>query len=151
MKTLARAILASLLLAVYSSAESIQSEIEKLGSPQAAFLFHSLERVIGQEPAKELTKDELKELLGVLERVKPMKETGTWMEGLTRHVVIRFEKGSIIGTIRSAGPESSLTFTDSRLRPIALLPYYEKENKFCLLYTSPSPRDQRGSRMPSSA
>jgi len=25
------------------------------------------------------------------------------------------------------------------------------ENKLCLLYTSPSPRDQRGSRMPSSA
>ena len=24
-------------------------------------------------------------------------------------------------------------------------------NEFCLLYTSPSPRDQRGSRMPSSA
>ena len=24
-------------------------------------------------------------------------------------------------------------------------------SKFCLLYTSPSPRDQRGSRMPSSA
>ena len=30
---------------------------------------------------------------------------------------------------------------------------YEKRNKVypCLLYTSPSPRDQRGSRMPSSA
>ena len=27
----------------------------------------------------------------------------------------------------------------------------EKKNKNCLLYTSPSPRDQRGSRMPSSA
>ena len=27
----------------------------------------------------------------------------------------------------------------------------EKANKDCLLYTSPSPRDQRGSRMPSSA
>ena len=26
-----------------------------------------------------------------------------------------------------------------------------KQNEFCLLYTSPSPRDQRGSRMPSSA
>ena len=25
------------------------------------------------------------------------------------------------------------------------------EGKICLLYTSPSPRDQRGSRMPSSA
>ena len=28
--------------------------------------------------------------------------------------------------------------------------YLEKDNT-CLLYTSPSPRDQRGSRMPSSA
>ena len=27
----------------------------------------------------------------------------------------------------------------------------EHENQSCLLYTSPSPRDQRGSRMPSSA
>ena len=27
----------------------------------------------------------------------------------------------------------------------------QRENYFCLLYTSPSPRDQRGSRMPSSA
>ena len=26
-----------------------------------------------------------------------------------------------------------------------------KDKKYCLLYTSPSPRDQRGSRMPSSA
>ena len=26
-----------------------------------------------------------------------------------------------------------------------------EQNKSCLLYTSPSPRDQRGSRMPSSA
>ena len=29
--------------------------------------------------------------------------------------------------------------------------YEEAKNKGCLLYTSPSPRDQRGSRMPSSA
>ena len=28
---------------------------------------------------------------------------------------------------------------------------YRAERKDCLLYTSPSPRDQRGSRMPSSA
>ena len=27
----------------------------------------------------------------------------------------------------------------------------DEQPKFCLLYTSPSPRDQRGSRMPSSA
>ena len=29
--------------------------------------------------------------------------------------------------------------------------YKEQENNFCLLYTSPSPRDKRQSRMPSSA
>ena len=29
--------------------------------------------------------------------------------------------------------------------------YHEFEPDTCLLYTSPSPRDQRGSRMPSSA
>ena len=28
---------------------------------------------------------------------------------------------------------------------------YDIPNRICLLYTSPSPRDQRGSRMPSSA
>ena len=28
---------------------------------------------------------------------------------------------------------------------------FERALQFCLLYTSPSPRDQRGSRMPSSA
>ena len=37
-----------------------------------------------------------------------------------------------------------------------LRPFYKYEPKYaklkdCLLYTSPSPRDQRGSRMPSSA
>ena len=35
-----------------------------------------------------------------------------------------------------------------RIREV-LRPTYEEE--YCLLYTSPSPRDQRGSRMPSSA
>ena len=40
--------------------------------------------------------------------------------------------------------------------PIVYHPAYSKPvmpdgHRFCLLYTSPSPRDQRGSRMPSSA
>ena len=33
----------------------------------------------------------------------------------------------------------------------ALRPVFERVSESCLLYTSPSPRDQRGSRMPSSA
>ena len=36
-------------------------------------------------------------------------------------------------------------------KPITGDRYYSKEFMDCLLYTSPSPRDQRGSRMPSSA
>ena len=32
-----------------------------------------------------------------------------------------------------------------------LMPVVEQHHMVCLLYTSPSPRDQRGSRMPSSA
>ena len=38
--------------------------------------------------------------------------------------------------------------------PFLMLDEFGSENKddyICLLYTSPSPRDQRGSRMPSSA
>ena len=37
------------------------------------------------------------------------------------------------------------------LRPLDAIQPYRLEMGTCLLYTSPSPRDQRGSRMPSSA
>ena len=37
------------------------------------------------------------------------------------------------------------------LMPVAELPIERLQRGTCLLYTSPSPRDQRGSRMPSSA
>ena len=39
----------------------------------------------------------------------------------------------------------------ARRRPIFFLPLWWGVKLCCLLYTSPSPRDQRGSRMPSSA
>ena len=48
------------------------------------------------------------------------------------------------GFARFLGPEAQL----SQRRSVALQPLLVK---LCLLYTSPSPRDQRGSRMPSSA
>ena len=41
-------------------------------------------------------------------------------------------------------PEQTLPAADSRIKMIG-------QSRICLLYTSPSPRDQRGSRMPSSA
>ena len=41
---------------------------------------------------------------------------------------------------------------DRKLQPIAkFIKDYVEEYKVCLLYTSPSPRDKRQSRMPSSA
>ena len=44
------------------------------------------------------------------------------------------------------------TWIDSQLtKPPSLTEPYIEYLKTCLLYTSPSPRDQRGSRMPSSA
>ena len=48
-----------------------------------------------------------------------------------------------------AGPEEG-----SKIGEVTGTTIYGQEfqlSKFCLLYTSPSPRDQRGSRMPSSA
>ena len=46
---------------------------------------------------------------------------------------------------------SNLEQTLSIIKPDAVERNLENEIKDCLLYTSPSPRDQRGSRMPSSA
>ena len=50
-------------------------------------------------------------------------------------------RGVVMG--RQTGDEGSQEFTLTRTRGTA--------DETCLLYTSPSPRDQRGSRMPSSA
>ena len=51
----------------------------------------------------------------------------------------------VASTITSTVQTSHLVVvSDSNVAPIYL-------EKICLLYTSPSPRDQRGSRMPSSA
>ena len=46
------------------------------------------------------------------------------------------------------GAEATLDDNVAALQRITLTPRFMKG---CLLYTSPSPRDQRGSRMPSSA
>ena len=52
-----------------------------------------------------------------------------------------------IADVQMVGLKSNRVATERNL----LRTIDQLENYFCLLYTSPSPRDQRGSRMPSSA
>ena len=95
-----------------------------------------------------------------------------------RHVAVALGVGILIGiattnnfySLSAARP--STEFHESPYAPAPLAPYYppkqpkpytpvkreaseekkeEPQTYCCLLYTSPSPRDQRGSRMPSSA
>ena len=48
---------------------------------------------------------------------------------------------------------SEISIDDRNVHPVTFLGFCTTEEALsaCLLYTSPSPRDQRGSRMPSSA
>ena len=55
----------------------------------------------------------------------------------------------INGTISGSHKKIKLTIT--KIKNILSIDRFDIQNKFCLLYTSPSPRDLRKSRMPSSA
>jgi len=59
---------------------------------------------------------------------------------------------SVCGVMLGGEPTVITSAEGGRLFPsvVAVNPKTE-ERMICLLYTSPSPRDQRGSRMPSSA
>ena len=53
--------------------------------------------------------------------------------------------------IRVAGDDDKQQLAKERRVPLTVVTNTTPDMKICLLYTSPSPRDQRGSRMPSSA
>ena len=57
--------------------------------------------------------------------------------------------------VQSYNPRLALLFADSQIGglydPVFSLNYGDRKLENCLLYTSPSPRDKRQSRMPSSA
>ena len=72
-------------------------------------------------------------------------------ETLIRYVRLHFGDGN-----EQAGRKEIDKAWCEALKPLLDLPDTDREFIFntletCLLYTSPSPRDQRGSRMPSSA
>ena len=51
----------------------------------------------------------------------------------------------------SAIGQDMVVVVDANHRPVGVISEHDPMRYACLLYTSPSPRDQRGSRMPSSA
>ena len=62
----------------------------------------------------------------------------------------------IISLIKAALPDASVEMTDlagdnDHWKAVVTSSAFIGKSRVCLLYTSPSPRDQRGSRMPSSA
>ena len=68
------------------------------------------------------------------------------MNFLPKKLIIAEESrnDSLTKKILSNLPDVDVSYTHSRNDPLI-------NKSTCLLYTSPSPRDQRGSRMPSSA
>ena len=57
--------------------------------------------------------------------------------------------GALIGSLSDSVITKKYIIDDDNWKIVAGL--QQSSNYHCLLYTSPSPRDQRGSRMPSSA
>ena len=100
-------------------------------------------------------------------------DTVTLKDGVWRDFEILFEgmgtlekpislqaetKGEVIlsgnSNLRLAGEHlvvSGLVFKNGFTPTSSVISFAKSKTEFCLLYTSPSPRDQRGSRMPSSA
>ena len=86
-----------------------------------------------------------------------------------RQALIRPELGSIVGTVAVFTLFAFFAFDSGMFKPQGIMNWSIVSAQFmiiavgacllmiagefdlCLLYTSPSPRDQRGSRMPSSA
>ena len=89
---------------------------------------------------------EMRELTGRLKRADISRELDARVERDGVSVVVvevrDAQNGSCVGADRAGPPDApGVRASDRTPRP----------SYSCLLYTSPSPRDQRGSRMPSSA
>ena len=82
----------------------------------------------------------------------PEKVGGAGLSHLEFAIVEReLGRGSMALTHFFGRPQNILMACNDAQKERYLLPAVRGEKMDCLLYTSPSPRDQRGSRMPSSA
>ena len=82
------------------------------------------------------------------EEVKPQVHK-VYRDKAANDYLILLSEGRLVNLGNATGHPSRIM--DGSFANQVLAQIYLYERKFCLLYTSPSPRDQRGSRMPSSA
>ena len=66
-------------------------------------------------------------------------------------VILNLSQSAISRQIQSLEDDLKVKLFERHARGLTLTENGEYVYKTCLLYTSPSPRDQRGGRMPSSA
>ena len=82
-------------------------------------------------------------------------EVEDFQQGLNLGVVLHRaptrDDGSRVRTFYLDDTTAGMHAIGRSAEPVVHVMYFESEFQACLLYTSPSPRDQRGSRMPSSA
>ena len=88
---------------------------------------------------------------------KEFKKTMKWGEEtltLETGKVARQADGTVIATLGETSVMANVTFAKEMKEGQDFFPltvHYQEKYYACLLYTSPSPRDKRQSRMPSSA
>ena len=90
------------------------------------------------------------------ERTEWISDTSTWVKVSAASGNVASLKVAITTQVRQGSITGAVSYDRPSLRSVRIagLPVATVQVQFycpCLLYTSPSPRDQRGSRMPSSA
>ena len=108
----------------------------------------------GSGIVSEMCLSELKKLSVGTETIPTLKESLDFMAGKTKMLIEQKEKGiteQVIREIELAKLERDCTIVS--FHEESLVEAFQINSKIdsCLLYTSPSPRDKRQSRMPSSA
>ena len=94
--------------------------------------------------------------LDIFFKLELMQKTGSFKSrGAINKVLQLSEEERSRGVVAiSAGNHAQATSwacSQFGIKSKIIMPHTASQSKICLLYTSPSPRDQRGSRMPSSA
>ena len=147
--------LSMLLVACGGSAEetveepAVAEESESLDSP-ATTVAETLDKItFGFIPSAEQTdlQDNIQPLMKVLSDGLGIEVEGFVTSDFSGLLVAMGAGQADIGAFNTLGYVNALNVFPKRIEAVAKVVRYGS----CLLYTSPSPRDQRGSRMPSSA